>query len=260
MPRIEVFSDFDGTISMEDTGCVLIDTGVGEAKRKEMDVKILNHEMTFLEAMDIWWGGVDLSLEEGLDMLRPVHLDPGFLQFYAYIQSHQIPFSIVSCGLDILIENYMGWHLGEEEASKLTILANYGRVEDRRWLVRYRDDSPHSHDKSVCIQESKEQFKKEMVEQQRLREQAGETQKEALQEHIIVFCGDGISDLSAAREADVLFARKGRNLEVYCRKHKIPFTAFESFEQVRSLIAGLQDGSLTMAEVHRRQQEECERC
>jgi len=48
MPRIEVFSDFDGTISLEDTGCILIDTGVGTEKRKAMDVLILNHELTFL--------------------------------------------------------------------------------------------------------------------------------------------------------------------------------------------------------------------
>ena len=48
MPRIEVFSDFDGTISIEDTGCILIDSGIGEEKRKEMDVLILNHELTFL--------------------------------------------------------------------------------------------------------------------------------------------------------------------------------------------------------------------
>lgn len=47
-PRIQVFSDFDGTISLEDTGCVLIDSGMGTANRKEMYKKILNHEMTFL--------------------------------------------------------------------------------------------------------------------------------------------------------------------------------------------------------------------
>lgn len=52
---------------------------------------------------------------------------------------------------------------------------------------------------------------------------------------------------------------KYRDLETYCRTHKIPFTGFETFEQVKELVQGLQDGSLTMAEVHRRQKEECER-
>lgn len=162
--------------------------------------------------MEIWWSGVNLSYDEGLNLLRDVHLDPGFLSFYAFIQSHDIPFSIVSCGLDILIKSFMAWHLGEDEASKLTILANYGKVEDHRWIVTYRDNSPHSHDKSVCIRESKQQFKKELVDRQKERELAGETREEQLEEHIVVFCGDGISDLSAAREADVLFARKGRSV------------------------------------------------
>ncbi|KAI1316761.1 hypothetical protein EDD11_009499 [Mortierella claussenii] len=259
MPRIEVFSDFDGTISIEDTGCILIDSGIGEETRKAMDVQVLNHELTFLDAMDIWWASVNLTFQEGLDLLKSVEIDPGFLRFYSYMQSHNIPFSIVSCGLDIIIENYMSWYLGEAEAKKLVILANYGKVVDRKWLVSYRDETPHSHDKSVCIKESKDQFKKAMVEEQKKREQAGETEPEKQEEHVIVFCGDGISDLSAAREADVLFARKGRNLEKYCRTHKIPFTPFDTFDRVTELIQGLENGSLTMAEVSRRQQEECEK-
>ncbi|KAF9193026.1 hypothetical protein BGZ51_004259 [Haplosporangium sp. Z 767] len=258
MPRIEVFSDFDGTISLEDTGCVLIDTGMGTLKRKEMDKKILNHEMTFLEAMEIWWGGVNLTYEEGLDLLRPVPLDPGFLHFHSYVRKHDIPFSIVSCGLDILIKDYMSWYLGQEQADQLVILANYAKVEDRRWLVTYKDDSPHSHDKSVCIRESKQEFKRQQVERQKEAETASETAEQQAEEHVVVFCGDGISDLSAAREADVLFARRGRDLEKYCRTHKIPFTPFDSFDKVTELIQGLQDGSLTMAEIQRRQQQECE--
>ncbi|KAF9111813.1 hypothetical protein BGX27_004391 [Mortierella sp. AM989] len=259
MPHIEVFSDFDGTISMEDTGCVLIDTGIGGDVRRKMDQEILNHELTFLKAMDIWWASVDLTLQEGLDLLRTVEIDPGFLKFYEYAKSHDIPFSIVSCGLDVLIQNYMSWFLGEEESKKLVILANYGKIEDRKWLVTYRDDSPHSHDKSVCIRESKQEFKKILVERQKQKEESEESAEVHEQEHIIVFCGDGISDLSAAREADILFARNGKNLEKYCRIHKIPFTPFDSFDQVTLMIQGLKDGSLTMAEVNRRQKEECER-
>lgn len=48
MPRIEVFSDFDGTISMADTGCILIDSGMGYENRRKMDGMILRHEMSFL--------------------------------------------------------------------------------------------------------------------------------------------------------------------------------------------------------------------
>jgi len=47
-PFIEVFSDFDGTISLEDTGCILIDSGFGTENRQAMDMQILRHELSFL--------------------------------------------------------------------------------------------------------------------------------------------------------------------------------------------------------------------
>ncbi|KAG0335619.1 hypothetical protein BG004_008382 [Podila humilis] len=245
-PIIEVFSDFDGTISIEDTGCILIDSGFGYDARKAIDHKILNHEMSFLQGMDLWWAAVRLTKEEGFDLLRPVSIDAGFINFHKYALEYKIPFSIVSCGVDFVIQEYLSWHLGYEAAANVKILANYGSVtEDKRWLVTYRDDSPHSHDKSVCIKESKARF--------------GNSQSKLPgQEHIVVFCGDGISDLSAAREADILFARRGRDLEKYCKAHKIPFTPFDTFDLVTETIQGLTDGSLTMAEVNRRQQQECE--
>lgn len=50
---------------------------------------------------------------------------------------------------------------------------------------------------------------------------------------LIVFIGDGVSDLAAAREADVLFARRGLRLEEYCLEHGIPYTPFDSFADVK---------------------------
>ncbi|KAK5810315.1 HAD-like domain-containing protein [Linnemannia elongata] len=258
MPRIEVFSDFDGTISMADTGCILIDSGMGYENRKKMDGMILRHEMSFLEGMELWWGSVNLTHEEGLDLLRDEKLDPGFVHFYQYVKSQEIPFSIVSCGLDIIIKDFMGWHLGKDEAEKLVILSNHGEVVGRQWKVTYYDDSPHSHDKAVCIRDSKAAFKKAVVEEQREREEAGEMALQKQEEHVVVFCGDGISDLSAAREADVLFARNGRDLEKYCKMHKIPFLGFDTFDEVTAVVQGLKEGTLTIDLVNERQKATCE--
>lgn len=41
-PFIEVFSDFDGTIALKDTGCILIDAGFGADNRKAVDDKIIS--------------------------------------------------------------------------------------------------------------------------------------------------------------------------------------------------------------------------
>lgn len=59
---------------------------------------------------------------------------------------------------------------------------------------------------------------------------------------IFVFCGDGVSDISAARHADVLFARNGRDLVTYCDRHQIPYIGFDTFEQVEKVVADLAEG------------------
>lgn len=53
---------------------------------------------------------------------------------------------------------------------------------------------------------------------------------------MIVFIGDGVSDLPAAREADVLFARRGLRLEEYCIEHKINHIAFDTFADIQEKI------------------------
>jgi 2-hydroxy-3-keto-5-methylthiopentenyl-1-phosphate phosphatase len=44
---------------------------------------------------------------------------------------------------------------------------------------------------------------------------------------ILVYCGDGVSDISAARETDLLFAKKGRDLVLHCLKENVPFYPFD---------------------------------
>jgi hypothetical protein len=50
---------------------------------------------------------------------------------------------------------------------------------------------------------------------------------------LVVFIGDGVSDLAAAREADVLFARRGLRLEEFCIENKIPHIPFDSFADIK---------------------------
>lgn len=45
-----------------------------------------------------------------------------------------------------------------------------------------------------------------------------------------------MSDLAAASQADVLFARRGLRLEEYCREHDIAFTPFDTFADIKTEI------------------------
>lgn len=50
---------------------------------------------------------------------------------------------------------------------------------------------------------------------------------------LIVFIGDGVSDLAAASQADVLFARRGLRLEQHCQEHGIGYIPFDSFADIK---------------------------
>ena len=46
---------------------------------------------------------------------------------------------------------------------------------------------------------------------------------------LFLFCGDGISDISAARETDLLLAKEGNELVDICQAENIPYYPFKVF-------------------------------
>lgn len=63
-----------------------------------------------------------------------------------------------------------------------------------------------------------------------------------MKDTIFVFCGDGVSDISAARHADILFARKDRDLEFYCKRENIPYIPFDTFAEIEHVVRKIVDG------------------
>ena len=53
---------------------------------------------------------------------------------------------------------------------------------------------------------------------------------------ILIYCGDGVSDISAARETDLLFAKTGRDLIKHCVIEDIPFYSFDVVSLPRPFI------------------------
>ena len=80
------------------------------------------------------------------------------------------------------------------------------------------------------------------------------------------YAGDGVSDLSAAKETDLLFAKKGHgiflsspfleipyllllDLIVYCVRENVPFTVFEDWSSILSTVQAIAAGKTTVQEV-----------
>ena len=87
-----------------------------------------------------------------------------------------------------------------DEASTIEIICNEavprpGKTLDQRdgWTIQFHDDSGFGHDKSLAIRPYREA----------VRKMGGDGP-------VLLFAGDGVSDLSAARETDLLFAKRGR--------------------------------------------------
>ena len=63
------------------------------------------------------------------------------------------------------------------------------------------------------------------------------------------YAGDGVSDLSAARETDLLFAKKDHDLVVYCEREGVPFTIFQDWSSILKTTQEIFEGKTTVKAV-----------
>ncbi|CAN6673386.1 polyol phosphate phosphatase Pyp1p [Trichomonascus vanleenenianus] len=223
---IAIFSDFDGTIFHQDTGHILFDNyGCGPELRQELDGSI-GAARTFREASEEMWGSLNVTLEDGLVALKKhLEIDPGFMHFLDYINDHEIPFTVISAGLEPLLRGALDTFLGPERAEQIGIVSNDGEIAEdgSLWKPLWRHECELGHDKAQSIQEFRDSVEGEQP--------------------LLVFIGDGVSDLPAASRADILFARRGLKLEQYCIEHQIPYIPYDSFSDIEIELYGLVKGN-----------------
>jgi len=241
LPLLACFSDFDGTVTDEDSNDFMIDNlGMGRPARRALLLQVLHEGLTFREAFRemIASVAVNQSFTDccGLVKKANIKLDPGFKDFYQFLKAKQIPLVLVSSGMAPIIRSIVSTLIGEEEADTLIIIANDvdlqgGSGAAGTWGVKFRHpNSPFGHDKDVAISAFKAQNPRTTV----------------------FFCGDGVSDLSAARSA-TLFVKlregSGDDLAAHCEKEGIPFEGFRSFHEVKKCIEGVSEGRVQTHEL-----------
>lgn len=228
-----LYADFDGTIFMQDTGHVLFDKyGCGAARREELDEQIKAGERTFRSASEEMWGSLNVRFEDGFAaMARELEIDADFRAFHAYCVAEGIPFNVVSAGLRPLLRRVLDLFLGEESSARIGIVANDAEIsaDGSDWRPLWRHDNHLGHDKAISMTEARREAERA----------CGVADGGPIP--LIVFIGDGVSDLPAAREADVLFARRGLRLEEYCVEHGIAHVPFDTFADVEREIRRIRD-------------------
>ncbi|KAK5059713.1 hypothetical protein LTR84_009596 [Exophiala bonariae] len=237
-PKFIFFTDFDGTITNQDSNDFLINNfGHGPLRRKEVFDDILHERRTFRDGFKELLDGIQLPLYKCIaELLENITLDEGFKEFYAWTHEHNIPVIVLSGGMNPIIRALLAHLIGEDEVKTLPVLssnvvARSGKNLDEEggWEIAYRDDSSYGHDKSLQIQPYAA-----LPDGQR---------------PTLFYAGDGVSDLSAARETDLLFAKEGRDLVTYCQKENVPFTTFRDFSQILGIMKRIVSGDVSVKDV-----------
>jgi len=236
-PKFVFFTDFDGTITQSDSNDFLTDTiGFGQALRKQGNADVLNGKRSFRDSFQEMMDSIKTPYNECIDLLlKSITLDPGFKEFHEWATQNNVPIVVLSSGMEPIIRALLK-HLVGASAEDILIISNNVASRDGKdinseggWKIVFHDDSHFGHDKSLAI-----------------RPYA------ALPEHerpTLFYAGDGVSDLSAAKETDLLFAKKGHDLIKYCLREHVPFTEFEDWTSISSTVKDIVNGKTTLKKV-----------
>ena len=189
-------------------------------------------------------------------LVENIKLDPYFNEYFQWALKNNIPTVVVSSGMEPIIRAILKNLVGPDH-DKLDIISNdvqarEGKSIDQKggWQIKYHDDSGFGHDKSLT-----------------LRPYANLPTE---QRPTMFYAGDGVSDLSAARETDLLFAKKGHGMSAeywfcnglqwltiladlirYCVKEDVPFTVFEDWSSILQTVKDITAGKKTVHDAAR---------
>lgn len=148
-PKFIFFTDFDGTITQQDSNDFLINRyGVGPERRKEVFDDILFERRTFRDGFKELLDSIALPLDQCIaELLQNITLDDGFKDFCAWTRTHNIPVVVLSGGMEPIIRALLAHLIGDEEVRALPILssgvvARPGKTLDDEggWEISFRDD------------------------------------------------------------------------------------------------------------------------
>jgi 2-hydroxy-3-keto-5-methylthiopentenyl-1-phosphate phosphatase len=204
---MQVFCDFDGTISVQDaTDFILARFAAPEWRDIEAQWKkgaigsaqCMRHQVALIRATR---QQLDTALDE-------IEIDPSFPAFAGYCHSQRIPLTILSDGVDYFIHRILARH----RLPPLPVIANQLTIHGQNGDKRYRLALPFSQ--AACESGAG------MCKCRCVRAAAGTR----------VYVGDGRSDFCIADKSDLLFA-KGKLAE-FCERQGIAFIRYRRFADV----------------------------
>jgi 2,3-diketo-5-methylthio-1-phosphopentane phosphatase len=207
-----VFFDFDGTISTEDIGVYLLDR-LAAGDWRAISARFAAGEIGSRECMEKEWAAIPGTFDEASRhaVAAEVPLDPAFAPLVEELRAAGAEVAVVSDGFGFYVRARLAGLDEPVFTNDIDFVTN---------TVVY----PHADDRcATCM--ACGTCKPAVM---------GEA---AARGRTTVFVGDGTSDRHAARAADVVFATK--SLASWCDAEGIPYTPFDTLDDVRTVMKSL---------------------
>lgn len=206
-PRVEVYCDFDGTVTQGDTIDVLLEM-LGDPAWRQIEERWEKGEIGSRECMALQvpllrggWKAIE-------QVLTRVKVDPTFSEFASWCRQAGIPLRIVSDGIDRVIHH---------------LLASEGVRVDYVWANHLNESPDGQLSLTFPYAPTVAGCGSGLCKCKIVDNSSGRTMK--------VVVGDGRSDFCWSTEADLLFAKS--KLLQHCRSNNIPHIPFDNFRAVR---------------------------
>ncbi len=205
-PPTTVFFDFDNTITASDVLDDLLRRFSRDDAWQRLEKKWAQGKINAKDCLMGQINGLRISKQSMDDYLPTVALDPSFAQLLAVLNSRGFETAILSDNFDYLVRGILRCH----GIRRLKVYANKIAFSNDRLIPRFPYQNrlcPHcAHCKGQTMLLHREP------------------------NSIAVFLGDGLSDICAARRADIVFAKDG--LLDYLRSNDLPHIPFQKLSDV----------------------------
>ncbi|MBT4422783.1 HAD-IB family phosphatase [Candidatus Bathyarchaeota archaeon] len=207
---LAVLCDFDGTIAEIDTAVVVFNKFIN-GNWRIFNEQLDRGEITLEQCMREQFSMIKAPKSVIVDAIDlNVAFRPGFKELVDYCKEAQIPFEIVSAGLDFVIN-----HLLEVKQLSGT------KVHAAR--TRYTDDGLEMDSLELHDRKSID-FKEDLVKHYKDKG------------YSVLYIGDGMSDKGAVTSADYVFVIKGARLADFCKTVGITHQEICDFHEVTASI------------------------
>jgi len=211
---IAIASDFDGTISLQDSNDLLFQL-LGTPKNHEIERQYRAGAIGTRRGIREHFEALAITQEVYIRfVLSHIYIDDTFPEFYQTTVARGILFSVVSAGF----HNAISVLLARVGLYIPTVFANILVEQEGRLSVKFLHDVTDC-DKPYGICGNCKRRHVNALQKQ------GKT---------VVFIGDGLTDRCAAQCADVLFAKK--ELAAYCDSTGIPYINYSNFRDVGNVL------------------------